>query len=204
MLVNYSQLLSNSVVRNNTVKDAHTVVFRSFSLKLSKKIYFSSQHWMSILFGLCSAKATFLLLGTFTVRQWWDCCSGSIRVGLHHAEAEGWISSPAGELFRWWDVDLQLWDLAKANIHLDLSGSIQLCSTPTSYSLPLFFSAFFSWDMRLLNCYFFVFSLSDPPPWLLLTSQEVHCRSRPLCFLLWLSLGLNLTDNQHASCERPA
>lgn len=91
--------------------------------------------------------------------RWWDCCSGSDRVRLHHSEAEGWISSPAGELFRWWDVDLQLWDLAKANIHLDLSGSIQLCSTLTSCSLPLLAVFFFSWGMSLLNCYF---SLSHP------------------------------------------
>lgn len=147
---------------------------------------------LTILFGLCSAKVTRPLPGTFTVRQWWDSCSGSIRVGLRRAEAEGWISSPAGELFRWWDVDLQLWDQAKTNIHLDLSGSIQRRSAPC-----LFFSSAFFMGYEVIKLLFFVFSPSDPPRWLLLTPQEEHCRSLPMCFLLSVTLGLNLTINMH-------
>lgn len=123
----------------------------------------------------------FLLQGSFIFLtnkpqswRWWECCSGGgggggsgggggDRVRLYHAEAEGWISSPAGELFRWWDVDLQLWGLAKANIHLDLSGSIQLCSTLTSCSLPPFFFllSFFKLGYELIKLFFF-FLLSYP------------------------------------------
>ena len=85
---------------------------------------------------------------------------------------KGGSVAPAGELFRWWDVDLQLWDLAKANIHLDLSESIQLCSALTSCSLPPF-AAFFQ-VYELIKLFFFrLLSLSSPIVSLTLSSRSV-------------------------------
>lgn len=148
-----------------------------------EKSYFFS--WGLLLFW----PTTSLLAIMMRLFQWQR---PSDRVRLYHTEAKGWISSPAGELFRWWDVDLQLWDLAKANIHLDLSGSIQLCSTLTSCSLPLF-STFFSWGRELIKL-FFAFSPSDPPPYPLRCSQELYCKSanRSLEFFTVNLAGLQL------------
>lgn len=121
--------------------------------------------------------------------RWWECCSSSDTVKLYHTEAEGWINSPAGKLFRWWDVDLQLWDLAKANIHLNLPGSIQLCSTLTSCSLPLF-TALYSWGMSLLNYYYFLLSvpliLHLTPP---CCPQELYYRNCQSFSLVFFSVN---------------
>lgn len=85
------------------------------------------------------------LINSFPTWGWWECSNDSSTVRLRYEEAKLRVSSPVGELFRWWDVDLQLWDLAKANVHLDLSGSIQLCSThkllPASFSCCSFVTA---------------------------------------------------------------
>lgn len=135
---------------------------------------------MSALFELW--KVILLLRGTFIFltnnpnsNDDETVAEATTELGYIMLRLRGGSVAPAGELFRWWDVDLQLWDLAKANIHLDLSGSIQLCSALTSCSLPLF-AAFFQ-VCELIKLLFFAFFPSDPPSCLSHSPQELYCRN---------------------------
>lgn len=115
--------------------------------------------------------------------------SGHIMLRLR-----GGSVAPAGELFRWWDVDLQLWDLAKANIHLDLSGSIQLCSTLTSCSLPLFAAFFQVYELIKLSIPLILHRVSHT----LLKNCIVETTSLSPMFYCKLGVDRSLIDDQDA------